>query len=771
MSNIKKCPFESDIEVFFTLQANDFMAAKFAEHLNTCTTCPRLIQNHWTSRLPDWLQKVPVQETLSPKTTDFQTKSANAYRKIMLETLSRDIQADLEFLPPSDLENALGFLGGLDLIRVIGSGGMGIVFEALDSKTGERFALKTLKIVGRTQPNLKKRFFREAEIIKELNHEGIVPFIKVGEDQGIPYFIMHLLKGNNLENYVLKNNQISFPYIVSIIRSLTETLGFAHDKGILHRDIKPANIWIENTDDGLEKIRVLDFGLALADNKLATLTMSGQLLGTPAYMPPEQTDNTMELTRSSDLFSLGCVFYLLVTGKRVFPGSNLMEILRSQALFRIIPPSAFRPDTPPRLEQLILWLLQKSPAKRPQSARELLDKLDHPKLLKYPLLSRRNLIYCGIGASLGVASLALYNQTRPKPLPILSADRIYDTPKAIFVGECSKGNGNANSLFWVSSDGFIHYLNDSGGQSAPSIPLGFTPGLVSTSSDGRKLLVCGNAGELCVFSFISNIIEIVERINLESGPLSCCIWTPNQKIVSNQFIITTGTKIRIFNILYKNLKNEIIDAAETTAKTKITIAANYITPDVKSNVKQIQIHPLNPNRLLIAMESGDVAYANLNQNSMIFQSSFEIGPFSMTKRNDITLKKSLMSGPFVMRIRKDGVNACILSSDGELQIWQPEEFVYKLLSKNIGINDVPIEPIDIQYSYNSQSIVALFKTNNLNKIVLIDELTKKVFANIDVDEPIFVYQNKEYYLILSKNGKVHIFDKYKNANNIRILLR
>lgn len=156
---------------------------------------------------------------------------------------------------------------------------------------------------------------------------------------------------------------------------------------------------------------------------------------------------------------------------------------------------------------------------------------------------------------------------------------------------------------------------------------------------------------------------------------------------------------------------------------------------------------------------------------MIFQSSFEIGPFSMTKRNDITLQKSLMSGPFVMRIRKDGVNACILSSDGELQIWQPEEFVYKLLSKNIGINDVPIEPIDIQYSYNSQSIVALFKTNNLNKIVLIDELTKKVFANIDVDEPIFVYQNKEYYLILSKNGKVHIFDKYKNANNIRILLR
>ena len=290
----KKCPFEKDIEVFFTLRANDIMAVKFIDHLDTCPPCTLHIQKKWTYHLPEWLQNNPIMVETPKETPELKTKREDTFRNLMLETISRDIQCDLDFLPPSTVENSLGKLGGLELIRVIGSGGMGVVFEALDSTTGEKFAVKTLKMRSGRQSILKKRFFREAEIIKGLNHDGIVPFIRAGEDNGVPFFVMPLLKGSNLDNYLSINNQVSFEKALYIIKSIAETLEFAHSNGILHRDIKPANIWIESTQGGPDKIRILDFGLALADNNLATLTITGQLLGTPAYMPPEQSDNKKE---------------------------------------------------------------------------------------------------------------------------------------------------------------------------------------------------------------------------------------------------------------------------------------------------------------------------------------------------------------------------------------------------------------------------------------------------------------------------------------------
>jgi len=762
MNSHKSCPFQKDMDLFFTLSANDLMAVKFFNHIDTCRICTIHIQNHWTERLPDWLRKNPATVETSTDSPELKAKKEYAFRNLMLETISHDIQCDLDYLPPSNLENSLGKLGGLDLIRVIGSGGMGVVFEALDSNTGEKYAVKTLKMGAGTQSNLKKRFFREAEIIKGLNHDGIVPFIRSGEDKGVPFFVMPLLKGSNLDNYIISNNQISFEKAIYIINSVAETLEFAHSKGILHRDIKPANIWIESTQAATEKIRILDFGLALVDNNLATLTMTGQLLGTPAYMPPEQSDNKLELTKASDLFSLGCVFYLLVTGKKVFPGSNLLEILKSQAFFRIVPPSSFRPDIPPRLEKLILWLLQKSPEKRPQDVREFLTKLDNPNLLKYPLISRRTMIFCGIGTTIGAASLTLYESLKPKPLPVLAADLVYDTPKAIFIGECSRGNSELNPFFWVTKDGYIRYLDDSNPNQHSQNSLGFNPILVSRSPDSNKLLVCGKSGEICVFDFILNKIEILENSNLDFSGFCSCAWVPNEKGIAEQFVITTGKKIRVFNIsklinLKKILNNNLL--------------SNEIKPDVSSNITHIQIHPVFPDRLLIAMEYGDIAYANLNQQSMIFQSSFEIGPFSMTKRNDIVLQKSLTTGPYAITIRDDGVNACVLNNFGNLELWQPEQFITNFANISIGIENLPIKPIDIQYSKNNQSIIMLYQSKNKNKITIIDELKKQVFAKIEISDPIFICQTKKLLFILDNNGKTHGFDKYKNDDKAKMLLR
>jgi len=164
MQNQSGCIFESNIEIFATLAAEDILAVKFFNHLDACESCKNWIQGNWTGQLPQWLRNIPeAPNTTSPPDAKSPSASGNGsvYRQILIETISRDIQSDLDFLPPSPLVHALGSLGGLELIGILGSGGMGIVFEALDLRTGEKFALKTLKMGVATQSSLKKKDFLE----------------------------------------------------------------------------------------------------------------------------------------------------------------------------------------------------------------------------------------------------------------------------------------------------------------------------------------------------------------------------------------------------------------------------------------------------------------------------------------------------------------------------------------------------------------------------------------------------------------------------------
>jgi hypothetical protein len=316
-----------------------------------------------------------------------------------------------------------------------------------------------------------------------------------------------------------------------------------------------------------------------------------------------------------------------------------------------------------------------------------------------------------------------------------------------------------NPFFWVTKDGYIRYLDDSNPNQHSQNSLGFNPILVSRSPDSNKLLVCGKSGEICVFDFILNKIEILENSNLDFSGFCSCAWVPNEKGIAEQFVVTTGKKIRVFNI------------PKITNNTKNNFIYNDIKPGVSSNITQIQIHPVFSDRLLIAMEYGDIAYANLNQQSMIFQNPFDIDPFSMTKRNDIVLQKSLTTGPYAITIRNDGINACLLNNSGYLEIWQPEQFITKFTNIIIETGGSQIKPIDIQYSKNNQSIIMLYESKNKNKITIIDELKKQAFAKIEISDPFFICQTKKLLLILDNNGKTHGFDKYKNDDKTKILLR
>ena len=171
------------------------------------------------------------------------------------------------------------------------------------------------------------------------------------------------------------------------------------------------------------------------------------------------------------------------------------------------------------------------------------------------------------------------------------------------------------------------------------------------------------------------------------------------------------------------------------------------------------------------MDSGEIAYANLNQDLMTFKSSFDFGPLTFTKRNDIVLQKPLVTGPFVISIREDGVNACVLTTEGKIEVWQPEQFSLRLAEKDLQLAELPIEPIDIQYSKNSQSIILIFKEDKKSNVLFIDEINKNRIANLMVNDPIQADQTANYWLFLTNNGKLHRFDKSRDTSNPAFLLR
>ena len=269
-----------------------------------------------------------------------------------------------------------GTLGGYRLIRKLGEGGMGLVFEAEDVLLRRRVALKVMKPEVAAKQAHRERFVREAQAAAHVAHDHIVPIFQVGEQDGIPFIAMPFLKGEPL-NVRLKRGRLELPAIIAIGRQTAEGLAAAHKRGLIHRDIKPANIWLESSHETPAnefRVRILDFGLARVSSDQAHLTQSGAVMGTPAYMAPEQARG-QTLDARADLFSLGCILYEMSTGKRPFTGPNTMAVLTSLALDVPVEPLALNPELPPLLSELIVKLLEKDPAKRFSSAQEVAETL------------------------------------------------------------------------------------------------------------------------------------------------------------------------------------------------------------------------------------------------------------------------------------------------------------------------------------------------------------------------------------------------------------
>lgn len=285
---------------------------------------------------------------------------------------SRDLPEELtNFLAPPEWPDEIGRLGPYRILSVLGHGGMGVVFRTHDPALDRVVALKAMLPSMAAVPTAKERFLREAKAAAALKHPHIVTVFQVGEDRGAPFLAMEFLEGEPLDNRIRREGRLPLAEVLRIGREAALGLAAAHARGLVHRDIKPANLWLEGPAG---HVKVLDFGLVQARADEAHLTQMGLIVGTPAYMAPEQAEGKPVDPRC-DLFSLGCVLYQMSTGSLPYQGESTIAVLRALALHEPPPVCEVRPEASRELSSLVVRLLAKKPEDRLASAQEVADTL------------------------------------------------------------------------------------------------------------------------------------------------------------------------------------------------------------------------------------------------------------------------------------------------------------------------------------------------------------------------------------------------------------
>jgi serine/threonine-protein kinase len=249
-------------------------------------------------------------------------------------------------------------LGPYEINKPLGKGGMGSVYAATDTTTGQRVAIKALTPHLAMAEGFRERFEAEIESLKTLKHDGIVRLYGYGEQDGVLFYSMELVEGISLEDELKAGRRFNWREVTNIAIQLSLALKHAHDHGIVHRDIKPANILLS----GDEQVKLADFGIARLFGA-TQLTTAGGVLGTADYMSPEQAEGR-PVTARCDQYSLGGVMYALLAGRPPFLAKNLPQMLQLQRFANPEPVRRYAPDTPEQLERVIGQLLAKDPADR-----------------------------------------------------------------------------------------------------------------------------------------------------------------------------------------------------------------------------------------------------------------------------------------------------------------------------------------------------------------------------------------------------------------------
>lgn len=264
-------------------------------------------------------------------------------------------------------------LGRYEIVRELGRGAMGVVYEGLDSKLHRRVAIKTIIKNALVDPDVaadySERFMREAQAVAKLNHPNIVTVYDFGEEGEMAYFVMEFIQGHELKQYLDSGVQFSLQKSLGYMIDLLSALDYAHAQGIVHRDIKPANVMVDQSG----RLKLTDFGVVkMLDNVEGT--SAGTMVGTPGYMSPEQILGTGVSPRS-DIFAAGVILYQLLTWQKPFTGDGVFTIQQKIVNDDPVLPSALNGALPPVLDQIVGKALAKKPEDRYRSAREFADDL------------------------------------------------------------------------------------------------------------------------------------------------------------------------------------------------------------------------------------------------------------------------------------------------------------------------------------------------------------------------------------------------------------
>jgi WD40 repeat protein/serine/threonine protein kinase len=444
------CPSPHDLQRYALGQVAEAEAREVEAHLQRCDRCLASLS---TLRGRDTLLDAVRAQARRPAPPDDPTVTGVIGRlKALPAAATGPFSAEDATLPPRGEPaeewapggllapplgpDEIGRLGPYRVLEVLGAGGMGAVFRAIDPSLQRPVALKVMLPGVAASPSARARFLREARLAAAVKHDHIVTIYQVGEVPAgggtIPYLAMELLHGEPLDARLRREGKLPTGDALRIAAQVARGLAAAHARKLIHRDIKPANIWLEAPEssrpaprDGQPlaereaycgRAKILDFGLARGEERSSAggseLTQPGAILGTPAYMAPEQVDGHGVDARA-DLFSLGCVLYAMVTGRPPFSGRDTVSTLMAVATDRPTPPDEVNPDVPPALSELILRLLDKDPNRRPAGAAEVADALERiargeaPAVGPRPARPRRRVLLAAAVAGLVLGLVAL----------------------------------------------------------------------------------------------------------------------------------------------------------------------------------------------------------------------------------------------------------------------------------------------------------------------------------------------------------------------------
>ena len=266
-------------------------------------------------------------------------------------------------------------IGKYVVIKRIGKGGMGEVYLGKHKTMGTYCALKVLlNGSGEDDPKFLECFVREAKLASEIRHPNVVGVIDVETDPacGIPYIVMEYVDGGSLRNSLNVSKRLSEEQAVVVVEAVASALQTAEDHKIVHRDIKPDNIMFTKRGE----VKLADLGIAKSGGRNVDLTKTNMMVGTPAYLPPEQAKNAKAVDGRADIYSLGATFYEMLTGQPPYPGENTIEVLHKLFLYPVPDPRKINPGISPASAAIVMKMLAKDPKDRFQSADDLLDMME-----------------------------------------------------------------------------------------------------------------------------------------------------------------------------------------------------------------------------------------------------------------------------------------------------------------------------------------------------------------------------------------------------------